>query len=216
MLRWYGHRSSCPRPRLPSYRGPHLLVCAACMSDHDPPSCPLCRTPIPRIGAFDGFVHYAFAGLCPTCVAKVLAAGPARERRARANQARIDALVQRFPSLAVSERARNRTQLDGVVDGRAVRLTLRNSPREGSDERYVFRVELHGPVTSVTPADLQLDPRFVAGLVQRSPKLTASDHRWLHAGFRHLGKLDTVWVLEGLLATAAALDARAGTATGER
>lgn len=80
----------------------------------------------------------------------------------------------------------------------------------------VFRVELHGPITSVTPADLQLDPRFVAGLAQRSPKLTASDHRWLHASFRHLGKLDTVWVLEGLLATAAALDARAGAATGER
>jgi hypothetical protein len=174
----------------------------------------MCRSVIPRIGTFEGFVHYASAGLCPTCVAKVLAAGPARERRARANEARIDALVQRFPTLAVSELARNRTQLDGVIDGRAVRLTLRISPREWSDERYVFRVALHGPVTTVTPADLQLDPRFVAGLAQRSPKLSTSDHRWLHASFRHLGKLDTVWVLEGLLATAVALDARSSAAKG--
>ena len=41
-----------------------------------------------------------------------------------------------------------------------------------------------------------------------SPKLTVNRHRWLHAGFRHLGRLDTVWVLEGLLATAIQLDGR--------
>jgi hypothetical protein len=142
-------------------------------------------------------------------VATVRAAGPPRERAIRANEAKIAALTDRFCGLAISEHARNRIQLDGVAEGRAVRLTLRVSAREGRYERHVFHVELHEPITSVAPGDLSLDPKLAGMLVSDSPKITHNDHRWLHAGVHHLGKLDVVPALEGLLASARLLDERA-------
>ena len=205
---WYGHLPGCLNPVIPAYRGPELLVCTSCMPDREAPTCLKCGVVACRTGPVEGFVHYAFTGFCPACVAKIRAAGPPRERRIRANQARVDALMERFPALEVTERARNRTQLDGIVEGRAVWLTIRVSTRGDSDERYVFRVELHEPVTTVDKADLRLESRLLELLSHDSPKITVNRHRWLHAGFRHLGKLDTVWVLEGLLATAIQLDGR--------
>jgi hypothetical protein len=108
--------------------------------------------------------------------------------------------------------ARRRTVVEGAIDGRAVRITLKIASREGDDERYVFRVAIHrfdgqkqGPIART---DLKLADRFRDQLSRRSPSISTDEHRWLRVAFRHLGKLDVLTVLDGLRASADALDER--------
>jgi hypothetical protein len=206
VLRWFGHTADCRRGHeVPKYRGPDALVCDACMPEHVP-TCPMCGAPAPLRGVRDGYRHHTFWSLCPACVAKVQAAGPWRLRRARAIEARIGALQQRFPQLYAVEMARQRVVLGGDVDGRPVRVTLRIAAREGEDERYVLRAAIAGVQPEVGREALRLAPELIEQLSRRSPSVTKDAHRWLRIAFLHLGKLDIVRALEGLIETAARID----------
>lgn len=205
VLHWFGHRAQCATPVIPSYRGEDALVCARCMPDFVP-RCAICERPASALGVMDGFAHYAFWYLCPECVARVRAAGHWKMRRASANQARVDALKARFPELHVVETAPRRIALGGEIRGRAVSITLKIAARQGESERYVVRVALRVPRETVERAELAIDEGLVARLVRGSPSITVERYRWLRLAFRHLGKLDVLRVLEGMLDTADRLE----------
>lgn len=180
-------------------------MCTACMPELVP-RCPMCGAPAAPLGAVSGFEHYAFWYLCPACVARVREAGPWKIRRARANEARVEALQARFPGLHVVETAPRRIALGGAVGERAVSITLKIAAREGEDERYIFRVALRTPRESIERAELTLDEALLGRLARGSPSITTDSHRWIRVGLKHLGKVDALSVLEGLLATAERID----------
>ena len=170
------------------------------------PVCPLCDRAATALGTEGGFIHYDFWYLCPACVARVRASGPWKLRRARANQARVEALQEHFTGLRVVETARRRVVLGGEVAGRPVWLTLKIAAREGEDERFVFRLALRSKRETVEREELELDERLQDQLSRKSPSIAVDRHRWLRLGFRHLGKLDTIRVVEGMVSTAENLD----------
>jgi hypothetical protein len=205
MLRWFGHRSGCPSPIVPEYRGEAALVCAACMPEVVP-RCPLCGALAKELSREGGFIHYEFWYLCPGCVERVRAAGPWKLRRARANQARVEALQERFAELSIIEAARRRVVLGGEVEGRAVRLTLKIAARQGEEERFIFRVALRSSRATVEREELGLEEELERRLSRKSPSIVVDRQRWLRLGFRHLGKLDTVRVVEAMLEATARME----------
>ena len=170
------------------------------------PHCEICKRPASALGVSDGFTRYEFWYLCHACVARVQAAGPWKIRRALANQARVDALKARFPELYVAETAPRRIALAGGIEGRAVSITLKIAAREGEDERYVLRVALRSARETIERSGLASDEDLIAQLTPGTPSITTDRCRWLRLGFLHLGKLDMVRALEGLIDTAERLD----------
>ena len=180
------------------------LVCAACLPDFVP-RCQMCSAPSPVLYEQGGFLVYAWAVLCTDCTAMVQAAGPWKLRRASANAARAATLIEHFPSLSSRIDART-THVEGHVAGRAVHVRLRLAPRAFENERYVFHVGYRGPIESVAHEALHLDPRFADKMVPASLKVTHDRGRWLRVAWLHLGRLDTVRVLENLLEATARLE----------
>jgi hypothetical protein len=205
VLHWFGHRAQCVNAAIPSYRGERALVCAQCMLDFVP-QCAICKCPAMALGVSDGFAHYEFWYLCPTCMAQVQAAGHWKIRRAQANQARVDALMERFPQLSVTETAPRRIVVGGEIAERSVRITLKIAARQGESERYVFRVSLRSARKTVERSELAMDEDLIARLVFGSPTISIERIRWLRLGFLHLGKLDVLRVLEGMINTAEKFD----------
>lgn len=169
-------------------------------------TCATCERRARVLGVVDDFTHYEFWYLCPECVARVRAAGPWKIRRAKANQARVEALKERFPGLHVAETAPRRVALGGEIEGRPVSFTLKIAAREGESERYVLRVALRLPRSKIERADLAIDESLAVRLCTGSPSIIIDRCRWLRLGFRHLGKLDMLRVVEGMIATAERLD----------
>ncbi|MGV9724251.1 hypothetical protein [Nocardia beijingensis] len=66
------------------------------------------------------------------------------------------------------------------------------------------------PAPQPGAADLGLPPERRQHLVTDSPTITHTTARWLRAAFRHLDKLDTVTVLERILAVARARETSGG------
>lgn len=190
---WYGHRCGVVPQRLREA----WWVCITCMSSFVP-ACGICSKPAPIVDRQPGFVGHAYGRLCPDCVARVQADGPWRERRARAVAARRDALLARFPELAIVREAPAVIQLGGAVDGRRVEVRLRVKTRQDCYERYVFHVQ--HDVGTLGADDLGLPDDVRAQLALGSPNYTRTECRWLRVAFRHLGRLDTVTALERLLA----------------
>lgn len=193
---YYGHRCAIVPLRLRDA----WWVCSTCMPTFVP-ACGICSKPAPIIDRQPGFVGHAYGRLCPECVARVQADGPWRQRRARAVAARRDALLARFPGLAVVRQAPAVTQLGGAVDGRRVEVRLRVTTRQDCHERYVFHVQ--HDAGSLGADDLGLPDALRAQLADGSPSTTQTEVRWLRVAFRHLGRLDTVTALERLLARTA-------------
>ena len=191
---YYGHRCGIVPRRLRDA----WWVCSACLPEFVP-ACGICSAPAPVIDRQDGFVGYAYGRLCPSCVAKVQAAGPWRERRAQAVAAREAALLARFPGLAVIRRGRSMVTLAGTVEGRRVQVRLRISAREGSSERYIFHVQDDSGVT-LGVDDLGLPEALRSVLAHDPIGHVRTEVPWLRVAFAHLGKLDTVTALELLVA----------------
>ncbi|MGC4091270.1 MAG: hypothetical protein QM756_26015 [Polyangiaceae bacterium] len=170
------------------------------------PDVPIAGVRRRNLGASAGFRHYAHAYLCRECLNVLRAFRPAKLRGVKALTARAVALSGRFPELFLGEVGAWRVQLDGATDGRSVRVSLRSSAREYCCERYAFRVALSPELTGVARHDLRLPPSLTERLCEGYPKLSRSDQHWLHIAFRRLGKLDAVHALEGLLASAKAIE----------
>jgi len=179
----------------------HWMVCMACLPDFVP-DCQLCHTPSPVSYERDGFRAYEWGKLCPRCVERVRSGGHWEARRATASAARAEALLARWPELVSTLRART-THVEGVIAGRRVHVKLRLAARQYESERFVFLVEYRGPAAAICLAELAFEPRIAALVARDSLKVTHHGARWLRVAFAHLGKLDTVLVLERLLATAA-------------
>jgi hypothetical protein len=192
---YYGHRCGVVPLRLRDA----WWVCLECMPGFVP-DCGICKAPAPIVDRQPGFIGHAYGRLCPTCVATVEAAGPWRERRQRAVEARRDALLARFPGLAVVRVAPSVIMLKGQVDDRQVEVRLRVKTRQGCYERYVFHVQHDATLGTLDVAGLGLTDALRDDLASDSPTYTQTEVRWLRVAFRHLGKLDTVHVLEHLLA----------------
>lgn len=192
---YYGH----PCASVPLRLHAAWWVCVACMPDFAP-RCGICAQPAPIVDRQAGFVGHAYGRYCPGCVARVKAAGPWRARRTRAAEARRDALIARFPGLAVVRAAPAVIMLAGQVDGRRVEVRLRITTRQDCYERYIFHVQHDAEHGSLGAAELGLPDALHAQLAVGSPKYTCTAVRWLRVAFGHLGKLDTITVLERLLA----------------
>ncbi|WP_143825712.1 hypothetical protein [Nannocystis exedens] len=190
---YYGHRCAT----VPQRHRDAWWVCTACMPDFVP-KCGLCSAVAPIVDRQPGFVGHAYGHLCPACVARVKQAGPWRERRARAAEARRDALRARFPGLAVVRAAPAVIQLAGEIDGRRVEVRLRLTTRQDCNDRHVFHVQ--HDVGTLDAASLELPEGLRSKLARGSPTYTQTAVRWLRVAFAHLGKLDTVVALEHLLA----------------
>ncbi|MCB9568491.1 MAG: hypothetical protein H6710_14970 [Myxococcales bacterium] len=193
---WYGCRHANALP--PRLHGA-WWACTTCLPDFVP-ACSLCAAPAPVIDRAPGWLGYAYGRLCPACVAKVKAAGPWKERRARAVAARRDALLERFPGLRVVKSTAAVTQLEGEIEGRQVEVRLRVKNREHDYDRYVFHVELDRDRDPPDAAALALPEPLAPLLATGSPTAPVTRVRWLRVAFRHLGKLDTVRALEHLVA----------------
>ncbi|MDP3275046.1 MAG: hypothetical protein Q8Q09_07600 [Deltaproteobacteria bacterium] len=208
VLFWFGHRPQCPqRTHVPSYRAEQALVCQACMPEVCP-TCPLCGTPAKRVGESEGYAHYAFHALCPTCVSTVRGAGVAPIRREKSTQARADLLCETFATLKVTETARRRIRLEGHVGGREVRLILKHGAREGQSERFVYAVALDRVTEVTTVAELAGDPALWARLDVVSLSVFSDGRTWLRVALRHLGRTDAVRLLEAMVQSADALSAQ--------
>jgi hypothetical protein len=96
--------------------------------------------------------------------------------------------------------------LAGEIATRAVRITLKIAARQGETDRDVLRVALRSERMIVERADLSIDDGLLVQMTRTSPSIGVDQHRWLRLGFRHLGKLDMLRVLEGMLHTAERLD----------
>lgn len=206
---WFGHHPGCAHHRTPSYRGPDALACATCMPDLVP-RCGICDAEARELGIADGFRHLSFVGLCPVCVTTVLAAGPWRTRRAAALAVRVRTLHERYPDLEIEHApSGKRVVMSGSIRDRHVRFTLRTGTREYEDERYVFRVELlrERELGAIDRSTIAFPPTFVPTPSRGSPTIVRDDHRWLRCAFLHLGRTDTLTVVDALLAAATALDA---------
>lgn len=157
-----------------------------------------------------GFRHMAFVGLCPNCVAAVQEAGPWKSRRAAALDERVRTLLERHPQL-VREHAPSgkRVVMSGKIGDREVRFTLKIASRQYDDERYVFRVALHGERENgpLDPATVVFPEGFAPSMSRGSPCVVRDDHRWLRVAFLHLGRTDTLTVVDSMLVAAATLDA---------
>lgn len=173
-------------------------MCLKCMPDFVP-TCGICSKPAPIVDRQPGFVGHAYGKLCPECVAKVKAAGPWRVRRMQAVEARRDALLARFPGLAVVRVAPAVIMLKGQVDGRQVEVRLRVTTRQDCYERYVFHVQHDAALGTLDAAGLGLSDALRENLAINSPSYSQTEVRWLRVAFGHLGKLDTITVLEQLL-----------------
>lgn len=171
------------------------------------PVCGICKTRAPVVGASEGFNQYEFWYLCPLCVQRIVdSATHWKVRRSRAVSARVEALQERFDTLAISDIGPRRVELRGEVAKRAVWLTLKIASREFEGERYIFRVQLHAPVDRLKRQAFRLSDKLSALLSPDSPKVTRTEHRWLRIAFLHLGKLDALEALESALAEADRLD----------
>lgn len=209
-MQWFGHRPGCAHPRWPDYRGPDALACATCTADLVP-RCGMCDVEARMLGVEAGFRHFAFVGLCPACVATVRAAGPWRSRRAAALAARVRTLHEVYPDLEIEHApSGKRVVMSGVIGERHVRFTLRTGTREHEYERYVFRVALlvEHEVGPLERDVLDFGEAFAPIPSGGSPKVTRDDHRWLRVAFLHLGRTDTLTVVDAMLVAAARLDAR--------
>ncbi len=191
---YYGHRCMTRPERLDDA----WWACTRCLPDHVP-SCGICSAKAPIVDRQPGFVGFAYGRLCERCVAKVQGAGPWRQRRAAAVAARRDLLVERYPSLRVVKETRAVTQLEGEIRGRQVEVRLRISVRKHSTDRYVFHVERGASLELPSADDLGLDPKLRENIARGSPSFTQTRARWLRVAFAHLGRLDTLAVLEALL-----------------
>ncbi len=191
---YYGHRCAIVPLRLHDA----WWVCPTCMPDFVP-KCGICSKPAPIVDRQPGFVGHAYGKLCPECVTTVEAAGPWRIRRLQAVEARRDALLARFPGLAVVRVAPAVTMLKGQVDGRQIEVRLRVKTRQDCYERYVFHVQHDAALGTLDAAGLGLADALRENLASDSPSYTQTEVRWLRVAFRHLGKLDTITVLEQLL-----------------
>lgn len=152
----------------------------------------------------DEYVAFPSA-FCARCLLRVRSAGHWKERRALAREARIGALVERYPSLFIGLRTWPRVVLVGVIEGREVRITLRISARERERERYVLKVELKEQRESIAGRGLGL-PYHVAQSLAGPPSIVVDQFRHVRAGFAHLGKLDIVYALEAMLTATRAFD----------
>lgn len=170
-------------------------------------SCSLCGRDAPRIEVDDDYAVHAFGYLCDRCVDAVRRAGPAPLRRARATEARVAALLAAHEGLSIEARARRRVTVGGSVAGRRVRITLRDSAREGESERFVLRVELVVRQRAVTREELTLAPDLDRLLAPSAPSVTTDGFRHLRVAFSHLGKTDLLDALDALMAVCARLDA---------
>jgi hypothetical protein len=147
----YGHRCGTVPLRLHDA----WWVCPKCMPDFVP-TCGICSKPAPIVDRQPGFVGHAYGKLCPACVTKVKAAGPWRVRRMKAVEARRDALLARFPGLAVVRVAPAVIMLKGQVDGRQVEVRLRVTTTHSRAPELAAA----GLATRTNPGDVLCDRRF--------------------------------------------------------
>lgn len=208
-MQWFGHRSDCATPHTPDPRSTDVLACATCMPDVAP-RCGICDAEARELGRQGGFRRLSFVGLCPSCVATVRGAGPWRTRRAAALAARVRTLSEAHPALAIEHApSGKRVVMSGMIGERHVRFTLRTGTREHEDERYVFRVELlaERELGAVDPSAVVFGESFAPRPSRGSPSVVRDDHRWLRIAFLHLGRTDTLTVVDAMLLAATALDA---------
>ena len=89
--------------------------------------------------------------------------------------------------------------LKGQVDGRQVEVRLRVTTRQDCYERHVFHVQHDAALGTLDAAGLRLSDALRKNLAINSPSYSQTEVRWLRVAFKHLGKLDTITVLEQLL-----------------
>lgn len=186
------------------------LVCQRCTPDAVP-TCFACEQPARFIKTVGQFKAYAM-GLkyCAPCQNKVRLGGPAGPRRRAAVQARREALMARYPQLRVIRQTEKMVRLEGgVPDGtgqeRWVRVRLKTSARQNSNERYFFEVGVFGDDARASEA-LSVPASIQRSMSSPRPTLVSDKGRFLRAAFLHLGKLDVLTVLDALLKVAVRYD----------
>lgn len=157
----------------------------------------MCDNDSPVIENSDEFIGFEYGYLCSSCVCKVKQGGHWKKRRLNAVRSRTNVLLETYPDLKVVKSTDVVSQLEGVIDNRLVEVRLRVKERDG--ERFIFHVEhLGGQDTSPIESFRFPDPinSFVHG---KSPRFTRTKQEWIRIGFRHLGRLDVLTVIECML-----------------
>ena len=161
------------------------------------PSCSKCGANAPAEKEIDGFIGYTFGYLCPECVKVVKNAGHWKERRRLALESRKKILLEHYPYLKIARETSNAVLLEGVIATLNVEIRLR--VKERKSERYIFHIEYIGESKKIEISDFEFPPHIAECASFSSPTITVTSNKWLRIGFKHLGKLDVLSVVEQML-----------------